>query len=230
VIEVSTAGVTVSEVMPLTLPELAVMTDEPVASADARPIVEMVATAGLADAHVTEAVTFLVEPSVYVPVAMNCSVRPLATDGSAGVTAIEVKSAAVTVRVVVPVTPPSVALTVLPPSASAMARPVLVILATATLDDAQAADAVRFCVVPSEYVPVATNCSVNPLATLGLTGVSAIDVTTAGVTVNVVVPLIEPSVAAMVVEPVVSVDARPLAEIVATATADDVHDTAALMF
>ena len=59
------------------------------------------------------------------------------------------------------------------------------------------------------------------MAMLGLAGVTAIDVTTAGVTVNVVVPLTVPEVAVMVVTPTPTVEARPVAEIVAIATLDD---------
>ena len=44
-----------------------------------------------------------------VPVAVNCWVRPLAIAGLAGVTAIDCRVAAVTVRTVEPVTPESVA-------------------------------------------------------------------------------------------------------------------------
>jgi hypothetical protein len=43
-----------------------------------------------------------VEPSLKVPVAVSCTAVPLAIEEVAGVTAIEVKTAAVTVRPVVP--------------------------------------------------------------------------------------------------------------------------------
>ena len=44
-------------------------------------------------------------------------------------------------------------------------------------------------------------------------------------TVSVVVPLTVPEVAVMVVEPVVSVEARPVLEMVAIVTSDEVHPT-----
>jgi hypothetical protein len=46
------------------------------------------------------------------------------------------------------------------------------------------------CVLPSEYVPVAVICCVLPHGMNALAGVTAIDTSTAGVTVNVAEPLI----------------------------------------
>ena len=60
---------------------------------------------------------------------------------------------------------------------------------------------------------------------LGSAGVTAMEATTAGVTVSVVEPLTVPSVAVMVEEPVVSVEARPLPEMVATVVFDDAQVT-----
>ena len=80
---------------------------------------------------------------------MNCWVRPLASDGLAGVTAIDATTAGVTVSVVAPLTPPSVAVIVVEPANSAEARPVVEMVATVVFDDDQATDAVRFWVVPS---------------------------------------------------------------------------------
>ena len=53
------------------------------------------------------------------------------------------------------------------------------IVATEVVAEAQVTWLVRFCVELSEKVPVAVNCSVSPLATLGLAGVTAIDCRTA---------------------------------------------------
>ena len=75
--------------------------------------------------------------SLNVPVAVNCCVRPFASDGFAGVTAIDCSTAAVTVSVVEPVTPPNIALIVLIPGATAVANPPLVIVATDGVPDAQ---------------------------------------------------------------------------------------------
>ena len=71
----------------------------------------IVATAGVAEAQVTLPVRFAVLASEYVPVALNCWLAPAAIQGLAGVTAMLWRVAAVTVRVVLPLTAPSVALT-----------------------------------------------------------------------------------------------------------------------
>ena len=52
-------------------------------------------------------------------------------------------------------------------------------------------------------MPVAVNCLFSPAATVGLAGVTAIEVSTAAVTSNLVVLLVAPRVAVMVVFPVV---------------------------
>ena len=49
------------------------------------------------------------------------------------------------------------------------------IVATEVVAEAQVTWLVRSCVELSEKVPVAVNCSVSPLATLGFAGVTAID-------------------------------------------------------
>ena len=58
------AGVTVSVVVPLTLPEVAVMVVGPVVNADARPVDEIVATVTFDETQAVEAVRFCVVPSV----------------------------------------------------------------------------------------------------------------------------------------------------------------------
>ena len=82
--------------------------------------------------------------------AVNCWVSPLATLGLAGVTAIDWSTAAVTVSTVEPLTPPSVALIVEVPVATAVARPAAVIVATEVVAEAQVTWLVRFCVELSE--------------------------------------------------------------------------------
>jgi hypothetical protein len=66
-------AVTVSDVLPITLPLVAVMIVEPAAApAVARPELLIVAMVVLDDAHSTLAVRFCVELSLNVPVAVNC--------------------------------------------------------------------------------------------------------------------------------------------------------------
>ncbi len=61
------------------------------------------------------------------------------------------------------------------PVASPVATPAVVIVATEVVADAQVTWLVRSWVELSEKVPVAVKCSVSPLGTLGLAGVTAID-------------------------------------------------------
>src|SRR5271157_4853384 len=104
-------------------------------------------------------------------------------EGFAGVTAIDTKVAAVTVRLAEPLIEPDVALMVLLPAASAVARP--------------------------PPLTVAVNCCCWPAARDGFAGVTAIDTRVAAVTVRLAEPLIEPDVALMVLLPAASAVARP---------------------
>src|SRR5262249_29984046 len=83
------------------------------------------------------------------------------------------------VRVVVSPSSPRDAEMVDVPWATPVARPPAAIVATAVLDELQVTWLVTFCVLPSEYVPVAAHCCVAPIATAGLSGVTAIDVSDA---------------------------------------------------
>src|SRR5271167_5013755 len=127
-------------------PLVALIVVLPAFNADANPPLLMVAVVVLEDAHVTLAVRFCVELSLYVPVAVNCCVLPAATDGFTGVTAMDTSVAAVTVSVVLPTTLPLVAEIVVLPAFSADANPPLLIVAVTVLDDAHVTLAVRFCV------------------------------------------------------------------------------------
>src|SRR5437667_12707679 len=155
--------------------------------------------------------------------------------GFVGVTAIEVRVAAVTVSVVLPETPPKVAVIVVVPAATDVARPcdppALLIVATAVLDELQVTWVVRSCVVLSLKVPVAVNCWVNPSGRPGLVGVTAIETRVALVTVSVaqvfvVVQLTLPSVAVIVMGPPAATDvAKPPLSIVATPVVDELQAT-----
>jgi hypothetical protein len=229
-IDTSVAAVTVSVVLPEMAPLVAEIVVLPAFSADAKPALLIVAVVVLDDAHVTLAVRFCVELSLYVHVAVNCCVPPAATDGFTGVTAIDTSVAAVTVNVVLPEMAPLVALIVVLPAFSAEASPAALIVAVVVLDDAHVTLAVRFCVELSLYVPVAVNCCVFPAATDGFTGVTAMDTSVAAVTVRVVLPEMAPLVAEMVVLPAFSADAKPALLIVAVVVFDDAHVTLAVRF
>ena len=152
-----------------------------------------------------------------VPVAVNASASPRGTLGFAGVTAIETTTAGLTVRAVVPLTPSSVAVMLEVPVPIPVARPAAVIVATEVVAEAQVTCPVTSWVDWSEKVPVAVKDSVLPLGTLGSAGVSAIEITTAGLTVSTAVPLMPSRLAVMFEVPVSTPVARPVASMVATA-------------
>ena len=91
------------------------------------------------------------------------------------------------------------------------------------------ADVVKSCALPSEKVPVAVNCCVNPAGTVGLAGVTLIDTKLVPVTVSVVEPKTPPDVAVICVVPAATPVASPLEpaafEIVATDPSLDDHVT-----
>jgi len=146
--------------------------------------------------------------------------------------------AAVTVSVVVPEIAPDVAFIVVEPVATGVASPfeppALLMLAIVVADELHVTVGVRFCVEPSEYVPVAVNCFVVPSAILGLVGVIAAEDSVAAVTVSVVDPDTAPNAAEMVVEPVAIEVANPFEPaallMVATDDADELHATVVVRF
>ena len=149
-IETRTAGPTVKVVLAVTPAELALIWEVPWAIPVARPTALIIATAAFEETHVTELVRLWVLPSEYVPVAANCCVVPLAIDGFAGVTAIDTNAAGPTVRLVLPVTTPKVALIWELPWAAPVASPPAATVATALFDETQAAELVTTSIVPSE--------------------------------------------------------------------------------
>jgi hypothetical protein len=134
-------------------------------------------------------------------VAVNCCVVPSGMVGIAGVTAIETRTAGVTVSVVKPLIAPEVAATLVLPTATLVASPCALTVAMVVSAVLQVTAFVRFRVLPSLYVPVAVNCCVVPSAIEALAGLIEIDVRTAGVTVNVAEPLIVPDVAVIIALP-----------------------------
>jgi hypothetical protein len=170
-------------------------------------------------------------------VAVNCWVWPAAIDAVAGVTAIDTSTAGVTVSAAVPEMAPDVAVIVAAPVATPVARPCepdAFDTVAAPVDDDHVTVVVRFCVLRSEYVPVAVNCRVWPVATDAAEGLTAIDTSTAGVTVNAAVPEVAPDVAVMVAAPVATPVASPCEpdefDTVAAAVLDDDHVTVVVRF
>jgi hypothetical protein len=163
------------------------------------------ATAGLEEFQATEAVKSWVAPFVKVPMALNCWFTPSGIKRLGGVTAKDVKTGGVTVRVVEPLTDPKEAVIAVVPWARLVACPwppvELLIAATAALEEFQATEAVIFWLAPLVKVPMALNCCFKPSAMEGLGGVTAKDTKAGGATVRVVEPLTDPREAVIVVVP-----------------------------
>jgi hypothetical protein len=186
-IEDRVAAVTVRVAVPDLPLKVAVMVAEPAALAVARPLLATVAVVVLEELQVTCVVMFWVVESEYVPVAVNCWVVPATLVAVAGVTAMEDRVAAVTVRVAVPDLPLKAAVMVAEPAATAVARPLLLIVAADVGSEDQVTCVVMSRLVPSEYVPEAANCWVVPATLVAVAGVTAIEFKVAAVTVRVVV-------------------------------------------
>jgi hypothetical protein len=127
--ETSAAGCTVSNAVPVTGPEVAVMVGVLAAVPVASPVAFMVAP--VLELQATVLVMSAVVPSLYVPWAANCWVNPLGIEAVAGETAIETKAAGPTVKAAAPLIDPAVAVIVAVPTAVAEARPVELTLAPA---------------------------------------------------------------------------------------------------
>jgi len=230
VIDTRAAAVTVSEVEPETLPEVAIMLVEPTATPVANPLEPavslMVAMELSDDLQFTEVVMSCVVLSVKAPMAANCCCVPLAMLGFGGVTVIDTRVAAVTVSVVEPETLPEVAVIVVEPAAIPEANPlepaVSLMVAMELSDELQRTEVVISCIVLSEKVPMAANCCCMPFTIIGFGGVTVIDTRVAAVTVSVVEPRTLPAVAVIVVEPAATLVANPLEPAISLVVATDV--------
>ncbi len=158
-IETSCAGEIVSEVDPVTEPEVAEIVVVPTATLVARPVLEILAAPVLEELHVDDEVRFCVLPSLNVPVAVNGWVVPSAIVEFAGETAMDCRAAASMVSdAVFETIDPDDAVTFVIPIAVLEASPVVVMVATEVFDRVQITDPDRSCVLPSVNVPVAANC------------------------------------------------------------------------
>jgi len=158
---------------------------------------------------------------------VNCTVLPTKVEGFTGATAMEVSVGGTrTVSVVVPVTPLMVAEIVAPPAETAVAKPAALIVAMPVFDEVHVTWPVRFCVLLSEYVPIAVNCTVLPIRLEGFTGATAMEVSVGGTrTVSVVVPVTLLIAAEIVAPPAETAVAKPAALMVAMPVFDEVHVT-----
>ena len=148
---------TVSPVEPVIVPKAAFIVVLPLATLEASPVALIVAAAGVEDVQTTDAVMSCVLLSLKVPVAVNCFVVSMAMVELAGVTSKETKVAAVTVSDAVPLIEPEVAVIVVVPVPTLVAKPVGSTVATDVEDEDQANE-VSSCVLPSSKLPTALNC------------------------------------------------------------------------
>ena len=147
-IEIKLAPVMVSDAVPLTEPELAVIVVKPVPTLVATPVESTVATDKDEEDQVTDW-SHCVLPSSKLPTAVNSCVVPSAMDGTAGVTEIEIRCAATTVSVEVSVKEPTVAVIVVEPAATVAANPELLMVATVVEEDVQVTPLTRSALEPS---------------------------------------------------------------------------------
>ena len=151
----------------------------------------MVTAAVLEDVHPQEVVKVAcIVPSLKVAEALKFWVPPSAMlTAGIGVMAIELSTAttvSVTTGLVIPVAL-SLAVIMVVPLWTPVAKPALLMVAFAGVDELQVTDVVRFWVVPSVKVPVAVNGSVAPTFT-DVPPVTAIDFKVAGCAAEVALP------------------------------------------
>jgi hypothetical protein len=146
--ETRVAMVTVTEAVPLIVPEVAVTVAVPAATAVPMPVEFTVKTLGALDDHCADA-RICVLPSSNVPVAVNCCSVPFASEAVDGETVIEVRCAPTTVKSVESVRDPTLAVMVVVPALNIDANPVLLMVVTAAEDELQVTPLVRSAVVPS---------------------------------------------------------------------------------
>ncbi len=152
----------------------------------------MVATPVFDDCQVTDFVKSWKLPSVKIPVATNSLVSmPLDRTivQETGATIIDSSCAGVMVSFVIPEIAPDDAVIVVVPTPTDVARPfepvVLLIVDARVFEELHVTDSVISCIAPPVNVPMAVNCWFLPRTMLGLTGVTVIPVSIAGVTVSV---------------------------------------------
>jgi len=213
------------------------MVQTPAATAVAMPLLVTVATAGFDEPQVTCVVKSKLAPPEKVPVAVNCWMTPTGMVGLAGITDREDKVEGVTpLMVAVPEILSRLAVTIAVPAATAVARPLLLIMATEWFDELQVTCVVISWLLPSEYVPVAVNrWAIPTLSMVALAGVTDMGdgARVAEVTARLVLPeMVEPGilgVAVMVALPGPTAVARPLPSTDATDMFDELQATSGVI-
>jgi hypothetical protein len=147
-IDISVAPVTVSDAVPLTEPEVAVIVDVPAPTPVPRPAEVIVATL-VDELDQVRFVNNCVLPSSKLPIALNCRVVPAAIDCVAGVTATDVRCAATTVRVDESVRAPRFAVMFVVPAARVVTTPVAFTVAIDVSEELQVTPADKSALLPS---------------------------------------------------------------------------------
>lgn len=166
---------TTSEALPEAPLQVAEMAVLPTATPVATPVWVMVATAGDELIQVAAVVTFWVVPLEKLAVALNCWVVCGAMVAAVGLMVMPVTVApggvtAFTVSAAVPEVPFNDAVMVAAPALTPVATPPLLMVATEVFEEVQATLLEMSSMVPSEYVPVAVNCCVDPALMVALLG------------------------------------------------------------
>ena len=147
-IETRLAEFTVSEVLPVTEPNVAEILVLPTFLAVARPLTVIEAIPTDEDCHLATPVTSCVVPSENVATALYCCVSPRGSAALAGVTAIETTVAEVTVSTAVAEIEPEAAVMVVLPAATPCANPLvgieLLTVPTPVFEEVQATVLVTF--------------------------------------------------------------------------------------
>jgi hypothetical protein len=142
------APVTVSDAVPLTEAEVAVIVVVPVPMLVASPLASTVATELEEDVQVTDGKSWVL-PSSKLPTALNCSEVPSAMDWLAGLTEIETRCAGTTVTTVLSVKEPTVAVIVAVPAARVVTSPEPSTAATEAEDEVQVTPLLKSLLEPS---------------------------------------------------------------------------------
>lgn len=133
-IPVSVGLVTVSMLDPVVLPEVALIFAVPMATPRTTPGLVILAVNGLLLDQLTDEVQSELVLLAKLQVALYWFIdKPATTDAVAGLTVMLFREAAVTVRELVPFTVPAMALIVVAPAATPVARPLLEMVAIAAL-------------------------------------------------------------------------------------------------
>jgi hypothetical protein len=223
-IDTRVAAVTVSDAVPLTVPDAAVIVVVPVPVLVANPVASMLATEVEEEDHAIEVSNWTL-PSSKLPTAVNWWAVPSAMDGIAGLTAMETRCAGTTVNVLVSLNAPTVAVMVVEPAATVVAKPEPLIVAAAVDEEAQLTPLDKSWLLPSLYVAVAVNCTLMPMPRVRSPGVTVMDTTLGAVTVTLVDWETPANEAETVVDPAATAASNPLASIVAVAVEEELHVT-----